>query len=228
MNRRLVALLALASLPASAAHFVAPADIDIAALIGPPPAADSIVTRAELEVVLQLQERRTPAQAARAAQIETETLFGFGAEVVGPWFTAANLPQTAALFAQVREDFIPFNRNSKALWPRRRPPYVDARVKPCVETTDSGSYPSGHGIQSSLWAALLTELMPGHAAGFAARAAETRRMKQLSGVHYPSDIAAGQILGEAIAREMLKSPALQQALAGVRAELAPFLAGTAP
>ncbi len=206
--------------PLCAAHFVAPDSLDLAALIGPPPAADSVVTRAELETVLLLQELRTPAQAARAVEIEHETLFGFAADAVGPWFTAAALPRTAALFAQVREDFIPVNRASKALWPRRRPPFVDARIQPCVETTDSGSYPSGHGIQSSLWAALLSELLPDHAPTFAARAAETRKMKLLSGVHYPSDIEAGRIIGEALARKMLASEQMQAALTEARTEIA--------
>lgn len=203
-----------------AARFVPPDSLDLAALIGPPPAADSIVTRAELETVLLLQELRTPVQAARANEIELETLFGFAADAVGPWFTADALPRTAALFTQVREDFIPVNRASKALWPRRRPPYVDARVQPCVETTDSGAYPSGHAIQSSLWALLLSELLPDHAAAFAARAAETRKMKLLSGVHYPSDLEAGRRVGEALARKMLASPRMQAALIAARAEIA--------
>src|SRR4051812_29072173 len=206
--------------PLFAGHFVADGALDYRALIAPPPAAGSLVTRAELEVVLQLQDLRTPALAKRAQEIEGENLFGFAADVVGPWFTAAHLPKTAALFAAVREDFIPVNRASKALWPRPRPPYADARVKPCVEFSDSGSYPSGHGIQSALWAALLSELMPAHAAGFHARALETRRLKLFTGVHYPSDLEAGRIVGEALAREMLRSPALQEALAAARAEIA--------
>ncbi len=205
---------------ASAGHFIADNALDYGALITPPPAADSLVTRSELDVVLQFQDLRTPALAKRAQEIENETLFGFAADVVGPWFTAKALPKTAALFAAVREDFIPVNRASKAVWPRKRPPFADPRVKPCVEFSDSGSYPSGHGIQSALWAALLGELLPDHAAGFQARALETRRMKLFTGVHYPSDLEAGRIVGEALAREMLKSPALQSALAECRAELA--------
>ena len=203
-----------------AGHFIADNALDYRALIAPPPAADSLVTRAELDVVLQFQDLRTPALAKRAQEIEKETLFEFGADVVGPWFTAEHLPKTAALFVAVREDFIPVNRASKAVWPRKRPPYADARVKPCVESSDSPSYPSGHGIQSSLWSALLTELMPDHAAGFQARALETRRLKLFTGVHYPRDLEAGRLVGEALAREMLKSPALQLALAEARAEIA--------
>jgi acid phosphatase (class A) len=146
--------------------------------------------------------------------------------VVGPWFDGDRLPKTAAFFARVRADFVPVNRATKELWPRRRPPFVDARVRPCVETTDSGSYPSGHGIQSSLWAALLSELLPQHAAGFAARAEETRRIRLVTGVHFPSDLVAGQLIGEALAKEMLKSAALQQELAAVREELARSLPRT--
>ncbi len=214
---------ALSLVAAGALHagrFVADSALDLRALLPPPPAADSVVTRAELDVVLQLQDLRTPALAARAQVIEQETLFPFAADVVGPWFTADRLPKTAALFAAVRDDFLPVNRAAKAVWPRRRPPFADARVKPCVEFSDSGAYPSGHGIQSALWAALLTELMPDHAAGFQARAAETRRLKLFSGVHYPSDLEAGRLVGEALAREMLMSPALRAALAEARAEIA--------
>jgi len=203
-----------------AGHFVADNALDLRALITVPPAADSLVTRAELEVVLQFQDLRTPALAKRAQEIENETLFSFGADVVGPWFKAESLPRTAALFAAVREDFIPVNRASKALWPRKRPPYADARVKPCVEFSDSGAYPSGHGIQSALWAVLLGELLPDRAASFQNRALETRRMKLFTGVHYPSDLEAGRIVGDALAREMLKSPALQQALVEARLEIA--------
>src|SRR6478736_4282442 len=157
-----------------AGHFVADHALDFPALIAPPPAADSLVTRAELDVVLQLQELRTAALAKRAQEIEGETLFGFAADVVGPWFKAVSLPKTAALFAAVREDFIAVNRASKALWPRKRPPFADAR------------------------------------------ALETRRMKMFTGVHYPSDLEAGRIVGDALARAMLQSPALQQALAEAR------------
>ncbi|HYC71174.1 MAG TPA: phosphatase PAP2 family protein [Opitutaceae bacterium] len=212
-------LLLLAAARLAGANFVEPASLDYAALVGPPPAAGSVAARAELAVVLELQALRTPDLARRAGEIERETFFGFGADVVGPWFTADHLPRTAALLARVREDFNGVNRLAKARWPRRRPPYVDPRVQPCVETTDSGSYPSGHGIQASLWAALLAEVLPEHAAGFAARAAETRRMKLLSGVHFPSDVVAGQVIGEALAAEMLKSDALRRELAAVREEL---------
>ena len=208
---------------AKKANFLSADAIDARALLPPPPAADSLVTRAELDVVLQFQAARTPEQVTRCQQIEGEDIFLFGSEVLGPWFNATQLPQTAAFFAQVKDDFLPINRAAKGVYPRRRPPFADARVKPCVEFSDSGAYPSGHGIQSSMWAGLLSAIFPEHAAGFAQRAEETRRVKLISGVHYPTDLVAGQLLGEAVARELLKSAAVQKAVTEIRAEAASFL-----
>src|SRR5438045_2783097 len=125
---------------ASAANFLAPGALNLPSLLPPPPAAGSPAARVELDQVFALQKARTPEQAARCAQIESEDIWLFGSEVVGPWFTAANLPKTAAFFALVREDFISVNRAAKELHPRKRPPFADERIQPCVECKDTPSY----------------------------------------------------------------------------------------
>lgn len=209
--------------PAPAAtHFIAATAVDLRALVPAAPAPDSLEQRAELEVLYHLQLERTPAQVARARLVNTEDAFVFGSDVLGEWFTAANLPQTAAFLALVAEDLTPFNSAAKSLFQRRRPPFLDARIKPCVEFADTGAYPSGHAMRSAVWAALLGEIFPDQAAGFQRRADETRWCRLLAGVHSPSDVAAGRVIGEAVARELLKHPAVQQALATLRAEAAPF------
>ncbi len=60
-----------------------------------------------------------------------------------------------------------------------------------------------------MWAGLLAGIFPDHAAGFARRAAETRHDKLVTGVHYSTDLTAGQTVGEALARELLKNPAVE-------------------
>jgi acid phosphatase (class A) len=205
----------------SASHFIAPGLIDVAALLPPPPAADSVVQCAEIEVLLNLQAERTPAQVAQANRVNTEDVFAFGSDVLGQWFNATNLPQTAAFFAQVREDFIAINRSSKVLFNRRRPPFVDARIKPCVEFSDTGAYPSGHAMQSAIWAELLSRIFPEQSAALQRRASETRWSRLLGGVHYPSDVEAGRVVGDAIAREMLQNTGLQETLLQLRSEAIP-------
>lgn len=210
-------------LPVLATRFLVPGSIEPQKLIPPPPAADSLVERAEIEVILNLQLARTSAQAARAQKIQNEDVFFFGADVLGDWFTSANLPKTGRFFAQLREDFTPVGHVTKKTFARRRPPFQDARIKPCVEFSDTSSYPSGHATQSAMWAVLLSEIFPDHAAGFAARAAETRWYRVLGGAHHPTDVEAGRVLGEAEARELLKNPAVQEAISELRIEAAHFL-----
>jgi len=227
MKRALVLLCACLAfafpVPAAAAPFLVPGSIEPQKLIPPPPAADSLVEHAEIEVILNLQLARTPAQIARAQQIQNEDVFVFGSDALGNWFTSANLPKTGRFFAQLREDFTPVGHLTKKTFNRRRPPFQDARIKPCVEFSDTSSYPSGHATQSAMWAALLTELFPDHAAAFAARAAETRWYRVIGGAHHPTDVEAGRILGEAEARELLKNPAVQEVIRELQAEAAPFL-----
>lgn len=221
--KRLILLFLVATLPVLAANYLAPDAIDVRTLLPAPPAADSLVQHAELEVVLHLQAERTPAQAARAQHVDAEDAFVFGADVLGEWFSPANLPQTAEFFGKVRDDLLPINHATKELFNRRRPPFLDARVKPCVKFADTGSYPSGHAMRSAIWAGLFGALFPDRAAAFQDRASETRWCRLLAGVHNPTDVESGRILGEAIARELLKNPAVQKAIDQLRAETAPFL-----
>jgi acid phosphatase (class A) len=215
----LAALLWLAG-SAFASNFIAPDVIDPAKLLPPAPTPDSLIQHAEIEVLLLLQTDRTPAQIARARLVDGEDAFIFGSGVLGPWFTAANLPQTAAFFAQVADDLGPINRATKTSFNRRRPPFQDARIKPCVKVPDSSSYPSGHAFRSAIWSGLLGAAFPDQADALAQRAAETRWCRLLAGVHHPSDVEAGRILGEAIARELLKSPGVQKAIEELRSEAA--------
>ncbi|MEI6105724.1 MAG: phosphatase PAP2 family protein [Opitutae bacterium] len=207
---------------APAPHFFAADTISLQNLLPAPPAADSLVAQAEREVLYHLQAERTPAQVARAQRVNAEDIFSFGSDVLGPWFEAKRLPQTTAFFAQVNDDLTPYNRAAKALFNRRRPPYADARLKPCIEFSDTGSYPSGHALRAALWAGLLGAIFPEMAAACQVRADETRWARLLAGVHYPSDVEAGRILGDALAREMLKQPDVQKALEEIRAETSPF------
>jgi len=139
---------------------------------------------------------------------------------LGEWCTAENLPRTAAIFRQIRLESRPSIEAAKAAWSRQRPYIFDHTLQPAVERPDNTSYPSGHATDSALYAALLTVVRPEQAADWQRQAALVRWSRIIGGAHYPSDTIAGQILGEAIAREMLKSPALQKALGEVRAELA--------
>jgi len=210
--------------PAPVTHeYLAAGAIDFRQVLTPPPAEDSIPGQADHEIAIQLDAHRTPAQAVLAKHYEALNVFVILADVLGDQFTAANLPRTAAVFQQVFLESRPIVDAAKAAWNRRRPYIFNPALHPAVERPDNTSYPSGHAFSSSLIAALLATALPEHAADWTQEADLVRWSRLIGGAHYPNDVMAGKILGEAVAREMLKSPQLQKALGDVRTELLPLL-----
>lgn len=203
--------------------FIAPDAIDWRALLTPPPAPDSITARGEQELMRRLQEARTPEQVKLAKYYENLNIFRMLAPVLGDACTAEHLPRTAAVFKQAYAEARPAITGAKASWSRQRPYTFDTTIQPVVDRPNNTSYPSGHAAEAALFAALLTELLPEHAADWQRQAELVRWSRLIGGAHYPSDVAAGKLLGEALGREMLKSPRLRHALEEVRAELTAVL-----
>ncbi len=221
----LVLLLTLGSVFAAepapkAPEFITPDALDFRAILPPPPAPDSVVDRAERELMRHLSAAHTPEQVKLARYYDELDVFRMLAPVLGDWCTAENLPRTAAVFRQAYGEARPIAAAAKVAWNRPRPYIADRSLEAVGERSTSTSYPSGHGTESALFAVLLTEVAPEHAADWQRQAELVRWSRVVGNAHYPSDTMAGAILGEAIARQMLKSPKLQQALAEVRAELA--------
>jgi acid phosphatase (class A) len=220
----LFTLLASALLAApQAGRYLRTQDFDATKVIPVAPTDDSLATHADLETVYQVQLRRTPEQVALANYFAEDTVFQYDA-AIGEWFTEANLPRTAEIFLQVDADRFAISSAGKAVWNRPRPPLLAKRIHACAPLPTSGSYPSGHATQAFLWAGLLAEVFPEQRAALRERAELVAWSRIVAGVHYPTDIAAGRVLGDRLVQEFLKVPAVREALAIVRAEAAPFVA----
>ena len=206
--------------PAPAPQYFTAAGFDWRAVVSPPPADDSVAGRADQEIVVQLDLHRTPEQTALAKRYEKPLEeFAFMAPVLGDWCTAENLPRTRAFFKEANAESRPVVDAAKAAWNRSRPYIFNPALHPAVEKPNNASYPSGHAYTASWIAALLSAALPELAADWEQQAALIRWSRLVGGAHYPADVTAGKMLGEAVAREMLKSPQLQHDLEEVRAEL---------
>lgn len=84
----------------------------------------------------------------------------------------------------------------KALVRRRRPELED--LPPVVSTMSNRSYPSAHAATSFAGARALAEALP--AAPLYALAGLLALSRPYLGVHYPSDVVAGAVLGDALAK----------------------------
>jgi acid phosphatase (class A) len=204
-----------------AGRYLKAADIDLRQMIPDAPANDSLATRADLETVLNVQERRTPEQVMAAVIFDKQEIFQ-NADVIGSWFTAKNLPQTAAFFAQIAADRFAISSKGKEYWNRPRPPLIDARVHPAIALPTSGAYPSGHTTQAFVNAGLLAEIFPELREALREHARQVAWSRVISGVHYPTDTAAGQMLGDRLAQEFLKVPEVRETLVRLRSEVEPF------
>jgi len=203
-------------------HYVKAEVFDWKKLLPPPPVPGSLAAQADLETVLHVQESRSADQIAWAQFILEDDVFK-NSRVLGPWFTAANLPFTARFFAEIDDDGAAAVNGLKKLFPRPRPPLTDPRVHPCISVPKSGSYPSGHSSQAWLWAEILAQIFPDRQAELYDRARAVMWGRVIGGAHFPTDTTAGELVGRTVAREILRNPAIREAIEKCRAEAAPFL-----
>ncbi|HUK12013.1 MAG TPA: phosphatase PAP2 family protein [Thermoanaerobaculaceae bacterium] len=204
-------------------HFLAAGAVDAATLLPAPPAADSIAGRADLEAVRQAQAWRTPAEVDWAKRIAGGDVFDF-ADVLGPWFSARNLPETQRFVELVEDDVRGVVGTAKGAFGRPRPPRVDPEIRPCVHLPSGGSYPSGHASAIYARAEVLARLFPERRDALFAWADRAAWGRVLGGVHFPTDLEAGRVLARAVVAAMAGNAAFQAGLEGCRAEMAPFMA----
>jgi acid phosphatase (class A) len=191
-------------------------------LLAPPPVDGTAEAAADLETVVRAYNARTPDELARAQDEVKHTIFCF-TPAIGPWFVPGKFPKTEALLKEIEAETKVIVTSGKKHWQRLRPYQVDpARLPDSIEheaPTDY-SYPSGHSTRGTVWAFVLAEIFPEHREAILAKGRDSGWLRVLGGVHYPTDIYAGRVLGQALARAFLASPAFQQDLAAVRVELA--------
>ncbi|MFI5336666.1 MAG: phosphatase PAP2 family protein, partial [Opitutales bacterium] len=201
-----VLALAVSLTAAPVSHdYLAEGAVNVSVLLPPPPDETSIAGQGEHEVVADLAIHRTPEQATLARYYEALDVFRMLAPVLGPGATEQNLPRTAAFFKKARHEARPAILSAKEAWNRQRPYVYNPALVPAVDRPNNNSYPSGHATDSALMAVLLTALLPEHGADWQEQAALVRWSRLVGGAHYPSDVMAGKLLGEAIGRAMLKS-----------------------
>jgi len=217
----LVLLLFTLNLPAkdTAPPYIDPAKVDFQTLLPAPPANGSPETLQEIALILQKQQARTPEEVARI-QREAKYLNVFLFDTVfGPWFTAKNLPVTTAFFGHVGANIHPVIVAAKTHWNRPRPFLQDHHVLPPIDLPKDPSYPSGHSTAGNLEAMILAQMAPDLKDALLARGAQIGDDRVLGGVHFPSDVAAGKLLANALMTQFMASPAFQADLAKAKAEL---------
>ena len=155
----LVVLALVAAARAETPYFLSKKAVDPVLLLPAPAAVDSEEGRAELDFMLAVQAKRTPEQVARC-QAEVELNMSLFQGVMGPWFTAKNLPKLDRLLDKVGQDGEHFVNVAKRHFNRQRPAQEDSRIHWAVTPHNSLAYPSGHSTWGTVIALVLAEVAP--------------------------------------------------------------------
>jgi acid phosphatase (class A) len=212
-------LLGVASLSAEEVKpFADNKEIDLVAILPPPPANDSAQTKAELGEILTYQVTRTPEMEARAKADAVEDVWRFG-DVMGPNFTRDKLPKFAAFFDRVTETEGAVVDPAKDVFGRKRPHQLSDLVKPAVKLSNSGAWPSGHATVGTLMGIVLANMVPEKRAEIMARAWDYGNNRVIGGVHFRSDVEMGRIAGAVIAATIMKHEDFKAEFEPAKAEL---------
>lgn len=191
-------------------------DIDVTAVLVAPPVKDSAEWLSDFEEIFRLQKVRSIEDCQRAAKsaasISLETMFG-GEGLL----TAQELKHWREFFEEkIFIDTGYFMVIAKGLWKRPRPYVSDNKVIPCIKLESSLAYPSGHAAISWTYARVLSHIYYERTLAFTKRALEIGHERILGGVHHPTDIAAGQKLGEAVFQKLLINKKFQAELSRLK------------
>ncbi len=185
-------------------RYLTPDAIHVEFLLPPPPTVGSEEQKAEIDVMLAIQATRTPAQVKR---FEAEITFDMSAfdGVMGSWFTPHNLPKLDKLLKEAAAESKFFSVAAKDTYRRKRPFCADSRIKPLDDREVDYGYPTGHGTRGFLFACILARIESKKKDALMERGRQIGWDRVIGGVHYPSDIAAGRVLGLTIAHLLLSN-----------------------
>lgn len=187
-------------------------------LLPSPPLNTSKETTRELEYLHTLVTERT---AVKQAEIEAEVFVGKTiyngisyVERVGV-FTR---PETYRLFTQTHTEFVGHIVRQKDLFNRVRPSLLDPALSVAIEIPGHPAYPSGHASESYFFALLFSELDPDNRESYFKDAQRIAHNREIAGLHYPSDSAAGVLLATTYMEQLNNNQWYQQQLEKAKEE----------
>jgi len=214
------ALVVGAFAPALADPLLKADEDNLVQLLPPPPADDSDVATAEMGELHKIEKTRTAKQFEAADwDYKHEDISAF-VGVMGPKFDIAALPKTAELFDLVKAEDKATGKLAKSYFKRNRPWVADPTLKSCDQSDPpQSSYPSGHATIGYSMTVILGALVPEKSEALKKRADQYAENRLICSMHYRKDIVAGQILGTAIAVDLLQNAAFKEKFNAAKAEL---------
>jgi acid phosphatase (class A) len=216
MNYRpLACLLLLLAVPCRAAwQSISASDFEVP----PPPAPGSPGDVQDFATLLSLQDSRTPQQCSLAASMPIPDF----ASLFGPSgiLTSSEMTEVKPFLDQVSNKVSAVAGVFKKEYSRPRPYNENPQVQPCADKPSGATaYPSGHATEGAVDACVLAEIFPDRAAKLTDWGQYVGELRVISGVHHPTDVAAGQALAASICSWLQEQGDFSAAVAKLRTGL---------
>jgi acid phosphatase (class A) len=186
-------------------------------VLPPPPANTSARTRAELDDMLHLQSKRTPRHKAAIDKEANADLYALG-WLLNDAFEPKKMTATGRLLERALQDVLTIHLCLKQKFSRVRPHILEPKLKPCIDVPPYPAYPSGHSTHMHTLAFIFQELRPEGAAIFQREAFRVAWDRELAGLHFTSDTAAGRLLARQIVDLLMTKKAFIEDLENARKE----------
>ena len=184
-------------------------------LPNPPDAKQSAV---EIDALLTLQGERTKEECALGEKQRTPGFTNLFSDT--PLLTKHDLKILAPLLNKVTGLGEKISHHFKDEFKRTRPYDFDSRIQPCVQLPGGHkSYPSSHALISTLDSCVLALVFPKAQNDFKELATELSERRMKIGVHFPSDVRAGQGLGVEICTKLAQDSDFMASVAEVQKNL---------
>lgn len=183
--------------------------------IAPPPANDSPETRAELDALEYLAAHERDSDTLRRIGLEhNDDLWDvFAAEGLSP------VPKSEKADAFLYDAVIEvgyFLLREKQQYQRARPSQLRPDLALAVDNPPHSAYPSGHGGQAMMIALIFGAMDPARAAQYEQFARDIGHRREIAGIHYPSDTAAGQQIARAVFPALMENPQFKEKFDAVK------------
>ncbi|MEO1650753.1 MAG: phosphatase PAP2 family protein [Pseudomonadota bacterium] len=153
-------------------------------------------TKREVRVLVRMRALRAQRSAEIVRQIADEST-DFE-RVLG--FRLADAPELDDVIRTMMHDTLILVARHKKHFSRARPRHVSEAVAPLIPPPGHPAYPSGHATQAYVVAYLLAQKIPSCRAGLLRVARRIAVNREIAGVHFPSDTAAGVQLARTLVR----------------------------
>ena len=187
-------------------------------VLEPPPADDAEQTKQELATLLTLIPRRAAAEKQMQAERDVNE-FLLGGIRYGELMDVQRFPATKALLDAVYHDVSVAVFTLKQQFDRVRPSYLEPELELQMPNPGHPAYPSGHSTCAHTMALVLSDLVPERKAAMWQDAGGVAFRREVAGVHYASDTAAGQELARQIYARLQKSEQYLALLEQARMEI---------